>query len=305
MEHMKYGLLLILVNALINIFVQMKQLCTNFTYFNIMFTSIMIIVISTYLLNGSFEIPSDNNIDQNMAYLYPFILSLMLILLYVIITNFQKYKKVLITLIFYTSITTSLCFLFNTHKTLVVVLLLLWVFFDQSTPEQCPSIKFYINNIIAILVSIASIVSININNFKTGLILLTGLFIFDIFWVFGSKYFADESVMVKVATNIDAPIIIRYANNDTERGEIIIGLGDIILPALFLKMLLTVCNYDCNNIYYIVSTCFYLVGLTGALTASIVFKQGQPALLYIVPSIIIPVITLALARNEFNMLLNS
>ena len=111
--------------------------------------------------------------------------------------------------------------------------------------------------------------------------------------------------MVKVATNIDAPIIIRYANNDTERGEIIIGLGDIILPALFLKMLLTVCNYDCNNIYYIVSTCFYLVGLTGALTASIVFKQGQPALLYIVPSIIIPVITLALARNEFNMLLNS
>lgn len=299
---MQFVFLLLLINGLINIFVQMKKICSDFTYLNIIFTSIAIIVISTYLLNGSFEIPKDNEIDKTTAYMYPFILSLMLVLLYIIIKNIKKYKKLLITVLFYTSITTSLCLLFNQQKSIVITLLFLWLLFDFNTPNKYNDIKMYINNIIAILVSIASIVSINITNFKTGLILLTGLFIFDIFWVFGSKYITNESVMVEVATNIDAPILLKYINNEKEGGLMVLGLGDIIIPALFIKMLF---NLNVDKIYYGLSCVSYIVGLYGALYASIVFKQGQPALLYIVPALTIPTIILSLVRNEFNLLMNS
>ena len=301
-KNMQFVFLLLLINGLINIFVQMKKICSDFTYLNIIFTSIAIIVISTYLLNGSFEIPKDNEIDKTTAYMYPFILSLMLVLLYIIIKNIKKYKKLLITVLFYTSITTSLCLLFNQQKSIVITLLFLWLLFDFNTPNKYNDIKMYINNIIAILVSIASIVSINITNFKTGLILLTGLFIFDIFWVFGSKYITNESVMVEVATNIDAPILLKYINNEKEGGLMVLGLGDIIIPALFIKMLF---NLNVDKIYYGLSCVSYIVGLYGALYASIVFKQGQPALLYIVPALTIPTIILSLVRNEFNLLMNS
>ena len=301
-KNMQFVFLLLLINGLINIFVQMKKICSDFTYLNIIFTSIAIIVISTYLLNGSFEIPKDNEIDKTTAYMYPFILSLMLVLLYIIIKNIKKYKKLLITVLFYTSITTSLCLLFNQQKSIVITLLFLWLLFDFNTPNKYNDIKMYINNIIAILVSIASIVSINITNFKTGLILLTGLFIFDIFWVFGSKYITNESVMVEVATNIDAPILLKYINNEKEGGLMVLGLGDIIIPALFIKMLF---NLNVDKIYYGLSCVSYIAGLYSALYASIVFKQGQPALLYIVPALTIPTIILSLVRNEFNLLMNS
>jgi len=47
-----------------------------------------------------------------------------------------------------------------------------------------------------------------LNKLLPGLILLSLLFFYDIFWVFGSKLFTKDgkSVMVEVATGFDGPI---------------------------------------------------------------------------------------------------
>jgi hypothetical protein len=43
----------------------------------------------------------------------------------------------------------------------------------------------------------------------TGATLLGGLFLYDIFWVFGTAAMLEKSVMVEVATGLDAPIKVR------------------------------------------------------------------------------------------------
>lgn len=64
------------------------------------------------------------------------------------------------------------------------------------------------------------------------MILLSGLFFYDIFWVFGTE------VMVSVAKNFDAPIkvvwpkdIIGVLAGTVEKTEFtMLGLGDIVIP---------------------------------------------------------------------------
>ncbi|KAL7669155.1 hypothetical protein ACOME3_009821 [Neoechinorhynchus agilis] len=56
------------------------------------------------------------------------------------------------------------------------------------------------NNVIGIALSITSIQVVQLNTFKNAVLLLFGLFVYDIFWVFGTN------VMVSVAKNLEAPI---------------------------------------------------------------------------------------------------
>ena len=56
------------------------------------------------------------------------------------------------------------------------------------------------NNIFGLAFSVSGISMLSVNSFSIGAILLAGLFIYDIFWVFGTE------VMVTVAKSFDAPI---------------------------------------------------------------------------------------------------
>ena len=71
--------------------------------------------------------------------------------------------------------------------------------------------------------------------------LLTFLFFYDIFFVFGSD------VMLTVAKNIDAPIKLLFPTEwnaiDAETGETkpkfsLLGLGDIVIPGVFIALAL-------------------------------------------------------------------
>jgi hypothetical protein len=49
-----------------------------------------------------------------------------------------------------------------------------------------------------------------LDSFLTGSMLLSGLFLYDIFWVFGSTVVTGgDSVMVAVAKGLDAPVKVR------------------------------------------------------------------------------------------------
>ena len=72
---------------------------------------------------------------------------------------------------------------------------------------SCLSVIFYFyskswiyNNLLAIIFCIHALQFMFLGNFKTGAILLSLLFFYDIFFVFGTD------VMVTVAKSIDAPI---------------------------------------------------------------------------------------------------
>jgi len=67
-------------------------------------------------------------------------------------------------------------------------------------------LRFYLfqhwiaNNIFGLAFAINGVELLHLNNIKIGCILLGGLFVYDIFWVFGTN------VMVTVAKSFDAPI---------------------------------------------------------------------------------------------------
>lgn len=109
---------------------------------------------------------------------------------------------------------------------------------------SCLSVVFYVyskswiyNNILAIVFCIHALQFMFLGNFKTGCLLLSLLFFYDIFFVFGTD------VMITVAKNIDAPIKLQFPRDMTTNPPkySILGLGDIVIPGVFVSLCL---RYD-------------------------------------------------------------
>ena len=91
------------------------------------------------------------------------------------------------------------------------------------------------SNVFGLCFSINAIQLLSLDSFKTGMIMLSGLFFYDIFWVFGTE------VMVSVAKNFDAPIKVIWPRNiigfvldaaNEEHNFTMLGLGDIVIPGM-------------------------------------------------------------------------
>ena len=93
------------------------------------------------------------------------------------------------------------------------------------------------NNILATIMSINAIQLCFLGNFKNGFMMLTFLFFYDIFFVFGTD------VMLTVAKSIDAPIKILFPTDWSHEPPkfSLLGLGDIVIPGIFMAMCL---RYD-------------------------------------------------------------
>ncbi|PIA48135.1 hypothetical protein AQUCO_01400606v1 [Aquilegia coerulea] len=83
------------------------------------------------------------------------------------------------------------------------------------------------NNILGLAFCIQGIEMLSLGSFKTGGILLAGLFVYDIFWVFFTP------VMVSVAKSFDAPIKLLFPTGDSARPFSMLGLGDIVIPGMY------------------------------------------------------------------------
>jgi minor histocompatibility antigen H13 len=153
------------------------------------------------------------------------------------------------------------------------------------------------NNIFGECFSIVSIQLIHLGSFKVGSILLTGLFFYDIFWVFGTD------VMVTVAKSFDAPIKVIWPKST---GFSLLGLGDIVIPGIFIALMLRFDRYLArkkskthkSDLYFTVCFIGYVVGLLSTILVLHIFQAGQPALLYIVPCVILPVLLTAFIKGD-------
>ncbi|XP_076331641.1 signal peptide peptidase-like 3 isoform X1 [Tachypleus tridentatus] len=186
---------------------------------------------------------------------------------------------------------------------------------------------------------VAFIAFVRLPSLKVSTLLLTGLLIYDVFWVFFSSYMFNANVMVKVATRpADNPMgivakkfhfggMVREAPKLSLPGKLVfpsihntghfsmLGLGDIVMPGLLLCFVLRYDAYkktqlssaetgvpppnQLNKIsYFHCSLIGYFLGLLTATVSSEVFKAAQPALLYLVPFTLLPLLIMAYLKGD-------
>jgi len=161
-----------------------------------------------------------------------------------------------------------------------------------------------LNNVVASAVSVLAVIIVRLNSLKSVTILLIGLFLYDIFWVFLSPYLFQNNIMTQAALKApDNPVAgAAEALNIPQHwiaiklsppakivwGEMMLGLGDIVIPGAVVAYCLRVdhISEDGKNRYFLSSILAYQFGLISAIAAAFTFRSAQPALLYIVPCLL-------------------
>ncbi|KAJ2455539.1 hypothetical protein EV183_000016 [Coemansia sp. RSA 2336] len=181
--------------------------------------------------------------------------------------------------------------------------------------------NWLVSNLFGLAFSFSAITLIRLDSFKSGMIMLAGLFVYDVFWVFGTE------VMVSVAKNFDAPIKVVFPKqlfpSDGVLKFTMLGLGDIVVPGIFLALAL---RFDRHQYlaklgyskdkalpkelkgkhrgfgfpvpYFTACLAAYVAGLATTISVMHVFKAAQPALLYLSPACILAVLGTAVVRGE-------
>jgi len=172
--------------------------------------------------------------------------------------------------------------------------------------------KYWIaNNLIGVAFALQAISLLSMGSYQIGCILLSGLFIYDIFWVFGTD------VMVTVAKSFDAPIKLLFPHNifAEKVTYTMLGLGDIVLPGFFIALLLRY-DYKCaakktkntpskknfRKPYFHCTMIAYILGLVTTIVVMHTFEAPQPALLYLVPFCIGMSLLTALVKSDMKSL---
>lgn len=161
------------------------------------------------------------------------------------------------------------------------------------------------SNLLGLAFALSAIKMLHLDSFKTGMILLAGLFLYDIFWVFGTD------VMVSVAKSFDVPVKLLFPKNillNLNSEFTMLGLGDIVIPGVMVSLCLrfdqhiSVDKKSFGRSYFY--TCFaaYLLGLLTTMTVMHTFKAAQPALLYLSPACIMAPLIVATVRGELGKL---
>mmetsp|Transcript_3802 Transcript_3802/g.5760 ORF Transcript_3802/g.5760 Transcript_3802/m.5760 type:complete len:370 (+) Transcript_3802:144-1253(+) len=197
-----------------------------------------------------------------------------------------------------------------------------------------------LNNVLGASLCVAVVTFVRFPNMKVAFILLAGLFVYDIFWVFYSAALFGKNVMVTVATEaaknpvasmaeafnlhappgmateLQLPVKLIFPHDllgslswetpaGVRGGFMMLGLGDIAIPGMFLAYAY---RFDFHVPrtgpikYFPVAVVGYALGLIISLTMSLVYRMAQPALLYLVPCVTIPVLALGLYRKELKTL---
>ncbi|XVF73175.1 hypothetical protein PTKIN_Ptkin12aG0180200 [Pterospermum kingtungense] len=163
---------------------------------------------------------------------------------------------------------------------------------------------------IALIITVLQIV--RVPNLKVGTVLLGCGFLYDIFWVFVSKWWFHESVMIVVARGDKSgedgiPMLLKIPRMfDPWGGYSVIGFGDIILPGLLVAFSLRYDWLTKKNLrtgYFVWAMTAYGLGLLVTYVAlNMMDGHGQPALLYIVPFTLGTFISLGKKRGDLKTL---
>jgi len=112
--------------------------------------------------------------------------------------------------------------------------------------------NFTLNNLMACLIATDILQLVGLRSFRTAGLMLCGLLLYDVFWVFGSPKVIGDNVMLTVATSdiITGPMRILFPRQPGGVGEAadfqfsLLGLGDIAIPGLLACLAL---RYDASR----------------------------------------------------------
>ncbi|XP_031632320.1 minor histocompatibility antigen H13 [Contarinia nasturtii] len=159
------------------------------------------------------------------------------------------------------------------------------------------------NNLFGVAFAVNGVELLHLNNVVTGLILLSGLFVYDVFWVFGTN------VMVTVAKSFDAPIKLVFpqdllVNGFNATNFAMLGLGDIVIPGIFIALLLRFDNSlkRKSRTYFYTAYVAYFLGLMLTILVMHIFRHAQPALLYLVPACAGAPLLIALIKGDLKLI---
>ena len=191
----------------------------------------------------------------------------------------------------------------------------------------------FFNNMIAVSIALLATSLVRVKNFATCCALLSGLFFYDVYFVFGSD------IMMTVATKVEAPVKMLFPASVSAIPErpypySVLGLGDVVVPGIMSAF---AHRFDCmkkemvtdakevaktsgflgkinvsteslptmsseSHRYLDASVVGYIMGLLLAFAANEVMQRGQPALLYLVPTVITSMFITSLRNEEFGLL---
>ncbi|BDA44066.1 probable minor histocompatibility antigen H13 [Coccomyxa sp. Obi] len=117
---------------------------------------------------------------------------------------------------------------------------------------SCNHSSFTLNNLIACLIATDILQLLGLKSFKAAAVMLGGLALYDIFWVFGSPKVVGDNVMLAVATSdiLTGPTRLLFPRFSGSLGEgsafpfSLLGLGDVAVPGLLACLAL---RYDASR----------------------------------------------------------
>jgi minor histocompatibility antigen H13 len=161
--------------------------------------------------------------------------------------------------------------------------------------------KWWLNNLLGMAFSVQGIEMLALGSYMIGVLLLCGLFVYDVFWVFGTE------VMVAVAKGLNAPVKILFpkALGVKPMPFSMLGLGDIVIPGIFVALMLRFDSRQqlAGTPYFLSNLLAYELGLVATVGVMHFFDAAQPALLYLVPACIGASLLCAAVRGETPLLL--
>lgn len=149
-------------------------------------------------------------------------------------------------------------------------------------------------------------------SFKICTILLVLLFFYDIFFVFITPLLTKngESVMVEVATGGNSqeqmPMVLKVPHMGFDPLAFcstkysMLGFGDMLVPGLLVAYCYSFdVDKDTRKVYFFAVVTAYGIGLIITFAGLYLMANAQPALLYLVPCMLGPVVLISLCRREF------
>jgi hypothetical protein len=173
--------------------------------------------------------------------------------------------------------------------------LVLWYLFTRN---------WILNNLIGVSLVLMFLKVIKLTSFKVGAAFLSFAFLYDVFWVFYSHLLFGESVMIYVATHVDLPMKLEcpyFSLFPVPHYCSLIGLGDLVLPGLVIVFARRIDSIE-GSPYFKVSLAAYTLALLACGAVLVIFKSGQPALMYISPALICSLLFMAWRRKEMHKL---
>lgn len=162
--------------------------------------------------------------------------------------------------------------------------------------------SYVLSNALAVGIIARVLSLVRCESFTVAVALLGGLFLYDIWWVFGSDLVFGSKVMVTVATQIDSPGKLLFPNEHSDLKYAVLGLGDVFVPGLFVN-LTTALGKITGGPYFTAAVAAYAAALLGCFGVNLATNAAQPALLYLVPALIGSTLGTAALRDELPLVL--